>query len=444
MKNEHTIHALGIANVTRLQQLQREDAENGQDTSKLTNDESLKGGHAFLGLPIGDTFEFPERDWKGISYKQLFRSLNEEKTPHIVGTMPHTGVFDEFYEKGYLYDPEVLDGPDHRRSLVDGFVKGNQFFAKSPTSRRKPSISLPPSLTIHDIRNIKKPTLIACIHLSIEISTVALAVISFERLCIKSVVNKSNLKLTMAVALILAYKFNEPVNANFKSKLEGLLDFIDRSWQISKKQVLAAEFGGYVWLGFTLHVPQAHMHFMYIKLLKMISKSSKEYLGDEMYETYKHERIMCESARTQDLKIRQLKADELRLSTSTGLLSELQKQDNHQIALNMINNELSSDSESSSGSSSDSDSSSSDDDYDTQDDGDEDLDRDMHSVAGSPSSTTNRNSGGKIDLFGKGPAGRQKDMTIGTSGFHGQSTPKMSGKGSSPTSQSFIQRSSTS
>lgn len=47
-----------------------------------------------------EVFELPLMDWRGLSYKNLFRSLSEERGS------------DYYYEKGYMYDPNALDDPD--------------------------------------------------------------------------------------------------------------------------------------------------------------------------------------------------------------------------------------------------------------------------------------------------------------------------------------------
>jgi hypothetical protein len=128
---------------------------------------------------------------------------------------------------------------------------------------------LPPSLTISKIRNLKKSALLGCLELSIDIATTALAVIYFERLCLKSLVTKANRHLTMAVSLLLAYKFNEPVEEDYHSRLAALLDFMDRNWEVSRKQVFDAEFGAFVHLGFSLHVPHQHV-FVGMSVLRTV------------------------------------------------------------------------------------------------------------------------------------------------------------------------------
>jgi hypothetical protein len=43
-----------------------------------------------------EVFELPKRDWRGFSYKPLFRPLAEERAT------------DYYYERGYMYDPNAL------------------------------------------------------------------------------------------------------------------------------------------------------------------------------------------------------------------------------------------------------------------------------------------------------------------------------------------------
>ncbi len=46
------------------------------------------------------------------------------------------------------------------------------------------TIRMPPSLTLSKIRSLKQQALMACIRAKIEISTLALACVYFERLCL--------------------------------------------------------------------------------------------------------------------------------------------------------------------------------------------------------------------------------------------------------------------
>eukprot|EP00943_MAST-04B_sp_MAST-4B-sp1_P001437 g1437.t1 len=68
---------------------------------------------------------------------------------------------------------------------------------------------IPPSLTLSKIRNLKRETLEYWKKQDLEISTLALAVVYFEKLIMRKLVIKSNRKLKFATCLLLAFKFNE-------------------------------------------------------------------------------------------------------------------------------------------------------------------------------------------------------------------------------------------
>lgn len=86
----------------------------------------------------------------------------------------------------------------------------------------------------------------------------------------------------------MALKYNEPLamTDKLKLKLDRLLSVVDRDWAVSRKQVYEAEFGAFIHLGFTLHVPHSHVHLVYTRLLRLINKSSRAYLGEDMHEVY--------------------------------------------------------------------------------------------------------------------------------------------------------------
>ena len=71
------------------------------------------------------------------------------------------------------------------------------------------TIRMPPSLTLSKIRSLKQQALAAAVRAKLEISTVALAIIYFERLCLDCRVDKSNRRLSFAACLLLAIKINE-------------------------------------------------------------------------------------------------------------------------------------------------------------------------------------------------------------------------------------------
>jgi hypothetical protein len=131
---------------------------------------------------------------------------------------------------------------------------------------------MPPSLTLSKIRSIKREALMAAVNFKMEVSTVALACIYFERLCLDARVDKSNRRLAFAACLLLAAKINEknvqldiqadggggvdeiegkiarlrtivkPSQAS-SSMFASLLEFFAHDWEISLKTLFAAEWG---------------------------------------------------------------------------------------------------------------------------------------------------------------------------------------------------------
>ncbi len=222
-------------------------------------------------------------------------------------------VISSYYlDKGYLYDPDCLDDPSmlhgsHRyvlqRSASTGpmissiilYVNEHELKVSLNEQFRERHPQLPPSLTLSRIRNLKKKILVLCINAGIEVSTVALGVINFERLCLKNLVTKANRKLSMAISLILAVKYNEcEQTEGYQKRFDALLTFFDREWDLSRKDLFEAEFGAYVHLGFSLHVPYQHLYLVYTRLLKLVNRSSKTYLGDAMTDLYLNDLLVLE------------------------------------------------------------------------------------------------------------------------------------------------------
>ncbi len=256
-----------------------------------------------------EVYDLPHRDWRGFSYKPLFKQIQED-------------------ENGFLYDPDSLDDPNmlygsHRfvstRSASTGpvlssiilYVNKEKLRESLNEQYQERHPNLPPSLTLSKIRNIKKKILVFCVNtLHIELSTIALAMINFERLCLKGFVSKVNRKLSMAVSMLLAYKFSENYSHQKHHKtMENLLEYFDQEWDLPKKQVFEAEFGAYIHLGFSLHVPHQHLVLMYRRLLKLINKTSKQYLGEDMEERF-IEDIMNHEHNKEQIRIEKERAEE--------------------------------------------------------------------------------------------------------------------------------------
>eukprot|EP00903_Cladosiphon_okamuranus_P014893 g13791.t1 len=287
-----------------------------------------------------EAFEIPKRDWRGFSYAHLLLpctggdlvgdNVGLGAASSIVGSgvggieagdggttkeggalMPGggsvgAGVADGGgggdgaggeakkapYKAGFLDDPalkvgrhrHMTRGDQHTGPVVSSvllFVKPRVLKDELNARFREEHPFLPPSLTLSKIRSVKRQALLGCFRANMEVSTVALACIYFERLCLAGLVTKPNRRLTMAACLAIAYKFNEAVLEG-ASKLPALWAFVDQEWQVSKKRVLEAEFGVLVRLSFDLHEDPRDIFHHFVLLLKMVESNASLYLGEEM------------------------------------------------------------------------------------------------------------------------------------------------------------------
>ncbi|KAL7547069.1 hypothetical protein ACHAWF_010386 [Thalassiosira exigua] len=208
----------------------------------------------------------------------------------------------------------VIDGEytliDPTETIQEDDVDGGRLWSASVTTEHeRETIRMPPSLTLSKIRSLKQQALVACLRARIEISTLALACIHFERLCLDCRVDKSNRRLSFAACLLLAAKVNESnsmiaydrgvetksdvslplmtsrVQPNKKSGkiFESLVVFFTHEWSLSLKQLYAAEWIVFTALGFSLKAKPSEVAFHFKRLLRVLEWNPRSYLGHEMY-----------------------------------------------------------------------------------------------------------------------------------------------------------------
>ena len=176
-----------------------------------------------------EVYVLPQRDWRGLSYKPLFKPIYEDES-----------INRYHYDRGFLYDPDSLDDPtmlygSHRFNMSRAAVTGpiiSSIILYANNKELKDDLNdkfheqhpeLPPSLTLSKIRSLKRMTVNMCISLDLELSTAAYAIIYFERLCLKKLVTKFNRHLTMSVCLLLATKFNQHVTIRYHNRYIRLI-----------------------------------------------------------------------------------------------------------------------------------------------------------------------------------------------------------------------------
>lgn len=245
----------------------------GEEKAKL---ETLLSGDT-LGFEV---FNVPTRDWRGLSYQ---KKLTDKDNP-----LPtEFNIFDDTelrYSSSHRHSGRgaVQTGPVISSIILYANEKdlresvNEQFMDKYP--------NLPPSLNISEVCDLTVSLAKGCIKLNIEIATAALAYICFERLCLQSIITKANRNLAMAVSLLLAFKFNECFLLEEQtSKLHALFEFMDREWDVSKKEAMQAEFGAYTLLNFSLVVPHSQLMVIYHRLLKYLRLPSSRYIAGFNY-----------------------------------------------------------------------------------------------------------------------------------------------------------------
>ena len=263
-------------------------------------------GDRVTGCIVSSTIPFVKPvELKADLNKQFRERFDGWEPPRALLKFIGAQVVDGVYT---LADPkEVTDTHDnHERGMPDLVRRPRQGSISTPVDIKE-SIRMPPSLTLSKIRSIKQQALNFAVKARLEISTVALACVYFERLCLDCRVDKSNRRLCFASCLLLAAKINE-ANIGFvmrnqdedDSEKQGmqslirptqksntifasLLEFMTQDWSLSLKQIFSAEWGVFAALGFELHATPSQISFHFRRLMKVLEWRTPAYLGSEMY-----------------------------------------------------------------------------------------------------------------------------------------------------------------
>eukprot|EP00644_Phytophthora_capsici_P015028 jgi/Phyca11/128460/e_gw1.76.65.1 len=237
-------------------------------------------------------------DWRGTSYFRLLHATwsacdkdrdREDAHPERVP-----------YSANFLDDPEFRQG--RHRHVVRGdkslgpivssillFVKPHELKDElNQKFQEKHAWWLQdPSLSLSKLRHLKREAVMCSQRLNLEVASVALACVLFEKLVLQHYVTKVNRKLYMAVCFVLAVKFNEPCTSDErKHVIRQLLEDIDRVHALPSRDVLTAEFTVYAQLSFNLHVSIAEVHPHFVRLLKLIESNPRKYLDDDVFTSY--------------------------------------------------------------------------------------------------------------------------------------------------------------
>jgi hypothetical protein len=142
------------------------------------------------------------------------------------------------------------------------------------------------SIKLSHIRSVKTKLLDVALEMQIDLSTVALAYVYFEKLFMRKALVRANRKMVAGACLLLATKIND----NKEVKLPALLNSLERWLQIPVSDVLKAEFWVFCSLEFNLVLREQEYQPHLDKLLSLLNVADnlQEYLGPKMYAAWKY------------------------------------------------------------------------------------------------------------------------------------------------------------
>ncbi|TPX51617.1 hypothetical protein SeMB42_g00129 [Synchytrium endobioticum] len=187
-----------------------------------------------------------------------------------------------YYDPFFFEDPDIIPPDlDHLTNATKAYFMGSLVDKRAENVKREmnehfrevhPEIDQ--SLTLSQVRNLKRLMLEVGRERDMEISSIACSYVYLEKLILKNHVSKINRKLIAACCLLLAAKVNDPKEFDYAE----LMEVIDKEMDVSPREVQAHEFQVYAALEFVLFLPGWEIYPHMQRILQAMEIKIEDYL----------------------------------------------------------------------------------------------------------------------------------------------------------------------